>query len=64
MTWPWLVVMLSLLALLALLAEIAPSPLSPAQIVSMTGQALLSEQSKDDIWACCSGGPLTKDADA
>jgi hypothetical protein len=33
--------------------------LSPAQIASITGQALLSEQSNCAIWAWFAGGPLT-----
>jgi hypothetical protein len=40
-------------------ADAAPRPLSPAQIASITGQALLSEQSNCAICAWVSGGPWT-----
>ena len=53
MTWPWFGVVASPAAVTA------PRPLSPAQIVSSTGQALLSEQSTDASLAWLAGGPLT-----
>ncbi len=53
MTWPRFMVS-SLPA-----ADAAPMPLSPAQITSTTGQALLSEHSNDATSAWLFGGPLT-----
>jgi hypothetical protein len=52
-TWPWFGFMLSLEA------DAAPSPLSPAQIRSNTGQPLPSEHSKNGTSAWFAGGPLT-----
>jgi hypothetical protein len=51
--WPWFGFWSSLAA------DAAPIPLSPAQIASTTGQALLSEHSNDAIWGWSAGGPLT-----